>query len=189
MSVDLLHRTIEALDAAGVPHMLAGSFASNEYGELRSTQDIDIVIDPGPDELDRFLDSIDSNAYYVDRITAHEELTRRGMFNVIDLRLGWKVDLIMRKDRPFSTTEFERRVRTTAFGVPLWIATAEDVVLSKLEWAQRGGSDRQIGDAAAVLRVRGNDLDDAYLRHWAAELGVIAELQRARALATGSAGT
>jgi len=29
---------------------------------------------------------------------------------VIDNETGWKVDLIVRKDRPFSEAEFERRV-------------------------------------------------------------------------------
>jgi hypothetical protein len=31
------------------------------------------------------------------------------MFNVVDFATGWKVDLIIRKARPFSLKEFERR--------------------------------------------------------------------------------
>ena len=34
------------LDAAAVPYMVAGSFASTLHGRPRSTQDVDIVIDP-----------------------------------------------------------------------------------------------------------------------------------------------
>lgn len=160
--------------------MLTGSFASNEYGELRSTQDIDIVVDPTPDSLDSFLDLLGSDSFYVDRSGAHDELERRGMFNVIDLQLGWKVDLVIRKDRPFSHEEFRRRVMTEAFGFPIAIATAEDVVLSKLEWARRGESQRQIRDAASIVRARGDTLDNAYLDRWAAVLDVQGELAEAR---------
>lgn len=163
--------------------MLTGSFASNEYGELRSTQDIDIVIDPTATSLGEFLNLIDSDAFYVDRVGAQTELQRRGMFNVIDLRLGWKVDLVIRKDRPFSEEEFRRRVITEAFGFPLAIATAEDVILSKLEWARRGESHRQVRDAASIVRARGDSLDGSYLDRWSSELGIQDQLAEARRIA------
>jgi hypothetical protein len=182
MSAALLRKAVEALDRAGIAHMLTGSFASNEYGELRSTQDIGIVIDPTPEQLDAFLDEFDSDDYYLDRRGAHDELERRGMFNVIDVRLGWKVDLVIRKERPFSVTELARRRVTSAFGFPVSIAAAEDVVLSKLEWAHRGMSQRQLADAAAIIRAT-SPLDDDYLDRWAAELGVERELAEARQLA------
>ena len=53
---DLLAEIVQALDAAGVPHMIAGSLASTLHGEPRSTQDIDLVIDPAPDQLTTFAD-------------------------------------------------------------------------------------------------------------------------------------
>ena len=62
-------------------------------------------------------------------------LAERDQFNLIDLTTTWKVDLIIRKDRPFSLSEFDRRVRSTILGVDVYQATAEDTVLAKLEWA------------------------------------------------------
>lgn len=97
------------------------------------------------------------------------------MCNVIDATSGWKVDLIHRKDRPFSHEEFARRVEAEVDAVPLAVATLEDVILSKLEWAHLGGSRRQLEDVATLLRVRRGELDDAYVRRWVAELGVAAE--------------
>jgi hypothetical protein len=40
-----LLRLVAMLDAAGMPHMLTGSFASAFHGTPRATQDIDFVID------------------------------------------------------------------------------------------------------------------------------------------------
>jgi hypothetical protein len=142
------------------------------------------VIDPTSAALDEFLDAFGDGDFYVDRATAHREQRRRGMFNLIDLQLGWKVGLVIRKDRPFSATEFDRRQVTQAFGFPLSIATPEDVILSKLEWARRGQSQRQVADAAAVLRARHDGVDNDYLDRWAVELGITAELAEARTLAT-----
>jgi hypothetical protein len=169
---DLLRWAVELLDRCGVPYMLAGSFASNEYGELRTTQDVDIVIDPSRQQLSTMLDELSKADVYVDADAALGELTRRGMFNVVDLATGWKIDFIIRKDRPFSETELERRVTTTSFGFPVPIATAEDVVLSKLEWAARGRSERQLRDVRQIVRVQRGRLDEEYLYRWARELGV-----------------
>jgi hypothetical protein len=62
-------------------------------------------------------------------------------------------------------------------GVPLYAATAEDVVISKLEWAKLGESERQIQDVAGMLRARWNELDRAYVAKWVRELGPGAQWQ------------
>jgi hypothetical protein len=46
------------------------------------------------------------------------------------------------------------------------------VLLHKLYWHLLTPSDRQLGDAAGVWSVQGPALDAAYLRQWAATLGV-----------------
>ena len=53
------------------------------------------------------------------------------------------------------------------------IATAEDTILSKLEWAREtGGSEQQWADASGIVQVCGDRLDRDYLEKWAAVLGV-----------------
>jgi hypothetical protein len=62
---------------------------------------------------------------------------------------------------------------------PVWLATAEDVVLHKLYWNRITPSDRQLGDVAGVMEVQRGKLDEDYLRHWAGQLGVAPELAAA----------
>ena len=103
------------------------------------------------------------------------------MFNVIDLVTGWKADLIVKKARPFSTREFARRRFASVLGVELRIASAEDTVLTKLEWALKGGgSERQLADVRGILAARGADLDVAYLEAGIAELRLQAQWDLAR---------
>ena len=123
-------------------------------------------------EPDHFAESCLAQGFYVDVARAQDAETRRGQFNVIDAATGWKADLIVQKARPFSVMEFSRRQPAHLLGMEVFVASPEDVVLSKLEWALRGGSERQLEDAAAVLGVQGDRLDAAYIEHWAERLGV-----------------
>jgi len=184
---EVLRRITGALEAAGVAHMLTGSFASVYYGSPRSTQDIDLVITGTPVQLRTFIEYLPRNEYYADLDAALEAQTCESMFNVIDLKTGWKIDLIIRKARPYSLQEFDRRQRVDLQGVSLFVASAEDVVLSKLEWAKLAHSPRQIDDAAGILRIQGDSLDRAYLDKWVGELNLEQEWNVARLLARTSA--
>jgi hypothetical protein len=169
---DVFGRVIGILERAGVPYMLTGSFASSYHGVPRATQDIDVVISPTAEQIKALIAALPETDYYVDEEAAMDAQKRQGQFNVIDFATGWKVDLIVRKSRPFSRTEFDRREFVDFQGLKLAIATAEDVLLAKLEWAKIGASERQIVDAAGILRVRAGHLDLEYLHRWVADLGL-----------------
>jgi hypothetical protein len=177
---EVLRKVVFALDSAEVPYMLTGSFASTYYGVTRSTQDIDLVIDPTPDQLRLFAASLPDREYYVDAEAAQQALAHHSLFNVIDLAAGWKVDFIICKARAFSHEEFRRRQRVMIGELPIFVATAEDVVLSKLEWAKRGKSRRQLEDVAAILKIAGKSLDRSYLEFWVKDLGVEEQWEEVR---------
>lgn len=177
---DLLRSVVAALDRSGIPFMVTGSVAAAWHGAGRATMDIDLVIDPAADQLAALVAALAEPGLYVSADAAREALERRSMFNVVDPTTGWKADLIVRKDRPFSRTEFARRAPVEFVGTRVWVATVEDTILAKLEWARLGGSARQIEDVAALLRIWAGRLDDAYVAHWTAELGVTAQRQAAQ---------
>jgi hypothetical protein len=174
-------REIKALlESARIPFMVVGSFASTVHGEPRTTRDLDIVIDPDLAALEHLLAQIDTDAFYVDPDVARDALRRRTMFNVIDMRSAWKVDLVVRKDRAFSREELARRADQEIVGIIVPTASAEDTIIAKLEWAALGGSERQLDDVAGILRVRGDTLDTTYIEHWVGALGLADHWQRAR---------
>jgi hypothetical protein len=176
MSVpDVFHRITSALGQAGIAYMLAGSFASAYYGAPRSTQDIDFVIEATEEQLRAFVRLLSKDKYYVDLDAALEARERQSLFNVIDMATGWKIDLIIRKSRPFSKEEFGRRSQVNLQDNPLFLASAEDVVVSKLEWAKLAQSRRHIEDVAGILRMRWDKLDRAYLEKWILDLRIEAE--------------
>jgi hypothetical protein len=170
---DALARVIGLLNAHGIPFMLTGSVAASFHGRPRATHDADLVIDPTPTQLTAFVESLAAARFYVDPDSAREALTRRGQFNAIETQQASKIDLIIRRERPFSREEFARRMTVDlAFAKAVPIVTPEDAILSKLEWARLSGeSERQLADAAGVLAVHPG-LDRQYVERWALDLGI-----------------
>lgn len=168
---DLLKRVTAALDAVGIAYMVAGSISSSLHGHPRATNDIDIVISPSEEQLNSFVESFGED-YYISAQAAKDAFNRKSIFNLIDNATGWKVDLVVRKERAFSREEFQRRRRAGVMGVDVFVASPEDVILSKLEWAKSSGSGQQVRDALGVVEVQGDDLDLDYLKKWAVALSV-----------------
>lgn len=171
---------VAALEGAGVPYMLTGSYASSLHSVPRATRDIDIVIFPDRDQLTSFIHSLPPDRYHADLEDAMDALKRRSQFNVIDHATGWKVDFIIPAFDEFHIEEFARRKAVDVEGLQLWIVSPEDIVLAKLLWAKAGESERQIEDAATVLRIQGSKLDVAYLESWARKLQIEEQWRMAR---------
>jgi len=163
--------------------MLAGSTASSFHGEPRTTHDIDLVVELGEHGLPGLRAAFPEDDYYYDDGAARTAVRTGRQFNIIDMATGWKADLIIRKRRAFSKEEFQRRVMVEIEGFSVWIASAEDVVLSKLEWSARSGSERQLRDVAGVLRLGGAGTDTEYIETWVAVLGLEPQWVAAQRLA------
>ncbi len=165
---------VRILERLGVHYMVSGSVASSYHGRPRSTHDADIVIDPTPDQLDALVGGLLEADFYVDGERARDALRRRSQFNAIDTRSGLKLDLIVRKDRPFSREEFGRRqTAELSPGMTVALSSLEDTILAKLEWSRKAGrSEKQLEDVAGMLAVSPG-FDRSYVERWADELGVL----------------
>lgn len=168
---DTLQIVLSKLDGCRIPYMITGSFGSNMFGLPRATQDADIVIHTNWKTLDGFIKSL-GDRFYVSVEAAGEALEKERIFNVVHLDTGFKIDLIIRKSRPFSKMEFSRRRQSQFLGRDRWFATPEDIILCKLEWAKMGNSERQFADALNVAKIQKKGLDLEYLRKWSEELNL-----------------
>lgn len=185
-AAELLRAVVSRLNDAGIPFMLTGSLAAAVHGAARATLDIDLVIEADAAQLRTLVSSLSGLDLYVSSDAALEALERQSMFNVVDVRTGWKIDLIIRRSRPFSEAEFARREPIEYEGIELWVATLEDLILAKLEWARLSGSARQIEDVASLLRIAAGAIDRTYLDRWIDSLGVRAHWELARATSESS---
>ncbi len=110
------------------------------------------------------------NEFYAQEEDALEAMAHTSIFNIVDFETGWRVDFIFRKNRPFSLEEFNRRRAVDVGGLKLFVAAPEDILIAKLEWAKLGESERQIDDAASIIRVQREHLDVGYVERWVRDL-------------------
>jgi len=172
------------LDRLEIPFLVGGSVASGSHGLPRQTNDIDILADfrgTDPGALCALLEG----EFYVNRQTVAEAIRTGRPFNAIHLKGAFKFDFFPAAEE-FTHSELRRKryVVSAAPGledIEFPVASPEDTILAKLQWFRKGGeiSDRQWQDILGVLTVQSGRLDVAYLREWAACLGVADLLDRA----------
>jgi|SRR5688572_7853168 hypothetical protein len=186
-----LEPVVDALEALGVRYRVGGSVASSALGVPRSTLDVDVACDLRLSQVAALVARL-NNHYYVDEDMIRDAVRRQSCCNLIHLETMLKVDLFVRRDRPFEDAAFERSTRraldTGSAARQFDLTTAEDIILHKLEWFRAGGgvSERQWRDVIGVLSIQRDELDDEYLDRWAAELGVADLLATARQAASGA---
>lgn len=179
-----LSPVVDVFEELEIDYHIAGSVASSAHGVPRTTVDIDLVADLKAEHVVPFTAALQST-YYVDEETIRGAIARRGSFNLIHFETMLKVDIFIPKGRAFDR-EAAHRVESHPLeevgnARRFNIASAEDVILAKLEWYRLGGkvSERQWSDVLGVLKVQGDLLDREYLRKWADQLGVLDLLQQA----------
>jgi hypothetical protein len=176
----ILERLRDALVAADIPYFVTGSLASSAHGVPRSTNDIDIVISPTRQQLEKLLEQFPASEFATDRDDAFDALVRRSLFNIVDYASLWKIDFIIRQYTPFDASRFARREIVEIAGAPIYTASSEDILITKLWWAKLGESEKQIADVAGIIQVQGERLDTEYVDRWVAVLELDRQWQAAR---------
>jgi hypothetical protein len=150
-----------------IPYYVVGSLASSFHGIPRATADADLIAAIRSDHI-RSLSQKLKEEFYVDEERIEKAVQDRSSFNVIHLITMFKIDVFIQKSDSLAKTEMARRTKyqvTEEKGQELYLASAEDTVLSKLEWYEAGGrvSERQWIDVQGVLQVCSDNLDYEYL--------------------------
>ena len=173
-----LNLLLQVFDLLEIHCLVRGSVASSFHGVWRATGDIDIValvraadIEPLVEELRR--------EFYADAGQIRAAIDAGRSFNVIHLPSSFKFDIFPLTSDRYQQVQFGRRrfEQAKVFGTEPFevaVATAEDLILSKLRWYRLGGerSEQQWNDVLGVIAVQGDGLDSAYLREWARYLNV-----------------
>ncbi len=172
-----------AFEQLGVSYLISGSVASSVYGVARSTLDADLMADLTSDKVSFFVALLGAD-YYVSEPAIREALAMHSSFNLIHMDTMVKVDIFIPKGQPFDESTLRRKQLTLLDKTdphPFQVASPEDIVLLKLDWFKKGGSEsaRQWRDIMGVLRVQAHTIDRDYLKEWADKLDLTELLAQA----------
>jgi len=166
--LEIVRDVSERLDGAGIAYMLTGSMAMNYYAQPRMTRDIDMVVELSLKDADTIV-RLFTPDYYVSREAVSDSIAHESLFNLIHQESIIKVDCIVRKGSPYRRAEFQRRQRVTIEKFNTWIASKDDLIISKLHWAKDSHSEQQLRD---VKNLAASGCDRSYIQRWTQELGV-----------------
>jgi hypothetical protein len=170
---ELLKKVIQALHQAGIQYMITGSVVSSLQGEPRATHDIDIVVTIQRPQVRKLVELFPPPDFHLDEESVSDAIGKQGMFNLIAVSEGYKIDFWMLTDDPFDQSRFSRKYTEEFLGLRVQVSRPEDTILAKLRWATlSGGSEKHFTDALRVYEVQHGELDSDYLERWATKLGV-----------------
>jgi hypothetical protein len=171
---DLLRKVADTLGRLHVDYAVVGSIASSMYGEPRNTNDIDIVLDLQPDDIAPFCEEFPAPEFYLNKAAVASAVSKRFQFNIIHPTSGFKVDCILTGTNAFDTNQLRRAINLSLEegSSAIRFATAEDVILKKMEYYRLGQSEKHTRDICGILKAQGDRIDRIYIRQWAQKMGL-----------------
>lgn len=174
---------VRALERMGIPHYVTGSLASSLHGEPRATNDSDVVAALRTLHFERMRREL-GDRFYLDEEDFRHACEHHRSFNLVDEVELAKVDIFCVAPEGYQAEALARAVvmeleRGDPFSA-VHVASATDVLLSKLRWYQLGGqvSDRQWRDLVGVVTAQRGRLDLEYARRWSQVQGTTELLER-----------
>lgn len=152
------------------PYCVIGALAVGAWGRPRATKDIDLLILLEESTQPEFTAWLGSVGFTPDEDWARQNPLMKGR----GIRLRHRshpVDLMIPGDG-HEREALTRRVSLTIEGLPVWMATPEDLILLKLKACR----DHDLVDARSVVHQQAARLDLNYLWNWADQLHLQSEL-------------
>lgn len=179
MAKDVLRVAIQALNAQEVSYMVVGSLATNFYCTPRSTQDADIVVESSLVAVAQGIAASDDELK-LDPQLGFESVTGTKKAVLLHDRNEFQIELFELSSEEHDQSRFGRRVHQQLNGDDIWIATAEDTVVTKLRWSEHAGREKDTADVRNVIAVQKDLLDWSYIERWAREHGTLDRLNELR---------
>ena len=152
---------VSRINNLSITYMVTGAAASIIYGEPRLTNDIDLVIDLKPSDVDKFAEAFPIAEFYCPPTEVIKlEISRplRGHFNLIHHETGFRADVYACGKDDLNLWGLKNRNRVDVENNEFWLAPVEYVILRKLEYFREGGSEKHLRDIAGILALSADQI-------------------------------
>lgn len=178
--IEIFVQVLKILKDNDIKYMVVGSLAAMVYGDPGLTRVMDLVVEISPNDAEKLEKLFPLDRFYCPPIEVLKfEIVHRGQFNFIHHDSGLKVDVMIKKQSEHAIEEFNRRQEIALWeGFIATVATAEDVIIKKLDFYRMGGSEKHLTDIRRI--VAETALDNDYLNKWIIQLGLANEWKKTK---------
>lgn len=176
---EFLKMILYVLEKSDIDYMIGGAVAVWPWGEPRSTQDINIVIQLGVDHINTLSKELEKVEIFLPPDIIMENLYEtRGdpPINAIHGTSGYKAEMfLVREGDELRKAAFKRRVKVD-FGPEvgeIFIHSPEDLIIYKMLYYSLSQQTKHIRDIGSILKTMGEQLDREYIKRWAEEKQLI----------------
>lgn len=184
--IELIDTFIRPLERHGFRYLVTGSVASMAYGEPRLTNDIDLILEIGANDVIPLIASFPEADYYLPPVEViHSERIRpqRGHFNIIHQNTMLKADVYLAGSDPLHRWAFQNARQMDIEGSRVSFAPPEYVIIRKLEFFREGGSEKHLRDIASILMESDTGLNTDFIERETMARGLSAPWKRANEIA------
>lgn len=172
--LDILATVAKLLKKNKIPYLLTGSLAVSNYGFIRATHDIDIIVEiqkKSFEKIKKMLSELGSE-YDYSLTDVKDAIVKSSQFNIYHLPTGLKSDFWIAKNDDFDKNKFARSSIIQIRNQKIPIISAEDLILNKLKWCKEVRSERHLRDCSEIMKFQREKLDKKYLGFWAKKHGL-----------------
>jgi hypothetical protein len=119
--------------------------------------------------------------YHRDPQIQFETVTATSKTVITERTTGFVIEIFALSDDAHDLARFARRKMIEIQGRYTWILSAEDVLVTKLNWFLRANRQKDLQDIRNVIGVQGDAIDWSYVEGWCDQHGSRELLEKIRA--------
>lgn len=177
---EFARQVLDTLEAANIDYLIGGAVAVWAWGEARTTQDFDVVINlPGERIVQLSQELAKRNMLVPPDVIIELLIQPEGdlPIHAIHMDTGYKAELFLLRDGDvYRATALARR-RLVDLGPPLgqvYVHAPEDLILNKVHYFSLSEQTKHIRDIASIMLFVGDTLDFVYIDLWVERLDLTA---------------
>lgn len=175
---NFMRDVLDALEESSVTYLVGGAVAVWGWGEVRTTQDFDVVVDLPVEQMAELSKALKDRGMLVsvgvmlDLYISPADLP----INAVHVPTGYKLEIfLLRPDDALRAGALQRRMLVD-FGPSIgeaYVHSPEDLILYKLQYYRLSSQPKHIRDIGSIIATVGEDrLEQDYLSRWIERLGL-----------------
>lgn len=169
---DVVRDLSKILLEVGVDYVIVGGVAVSGWGNVRTTRDVDVIMDLQETDIAGLSDALKKEGFDVTGADIRDAMKEKSHFTIFDTRSDYYIDAkgcYGGKEK----RSLKGRKAVELWGFRIFIASPEDTIANKLVF----GSEQDIRDAEGIYVRQMEKLDLDYLEEICKKMGVSGDLE------------